>query len=455
MSEGSLGLRGFPKLVIDRDDVCGSWNRWFYKFKIAIELKAVEMGKSTRRERYVVDGTERERTVEEDRFTNRARLLVLLTAIGDDGCDALTHVGFDVDGAEATYERALQLLEKHFKRETSSFIKMQRLVTARQLAGEDEREYLSRVEGLARETRLGTTTGNEQANGAIKDVRESLIVNLAVLGLRDGVARKELMAETDLTLEGLYGKLRARRTASDSEAILQQTPTQDKAGSSTAEANPPVTSATVKQEVVGAVDVRPRPRPRPRPRQRSPRQDYHREGAAGNSGSHRSGRGSGGSPSYRRPDGRQDYYRPSPDSYYSGDWHVEQSRDHYWYPDQYYRPPANSGSGYRPASGRPGSPYRPRANSRENISSRGGHGSHDWWLVSEPRGYNSPYRTRNSSGDSYSSPGRRSGSPQSTFCRRCDMFGHRSRYCPNVRCYQCSNYGHTARDCDQKAVKFE
>ena len=65
---------GVPRLVIDPNDVTGSWKTWLDEFEIYVELKEVEMGTKTLQ----VEGERREVAL----FTPRNKLLTLLKAIG-------------------------------------------------------------------------------------------------------------------------------------------------------------------------------------------------------------------------------------------------------------------------------------------------------------------------------------------------------------------------------------
>ena len=90
MARATVGL---PELVINPEDVSGSYQRWLEEFQISIEQKTLEMG--TRQ----VD-----ETTAANVFTPRAKLLALLRAIGGEGRDALRSKGIEGLEAQATYD---------------------------------------------------------------------------------------------------------------------------------------------------------------------------------------------------------------------------------------------------------------------------------------------------------------------------------------------------------------
>ena len=85
-------------------------------------------------------------------------------------------------------------------------------VTVAQASGEDESEYLLRVEKLSRTMGFGVN----------EDVRKQFAVALAVNSLRESSVRKQLMQVAELTSTELSAKLKARLSARESEAILTE-----------------------------------------------------------------------------------------------------------------------------------------------------------------------------------------------------------------------------------------
>ena len=195
-----MDLRGFdfnafPKLQLVSSDMSGSFSKWLTRFTLCVEMTTLKLGRDD-------EGNVR--------FTGQVKLLSLLNAIGDDGLDALTSVGFDRTNENANYENALDLLKQVYIREESDYVKTNKFVHAKQVASEDEVEYYHRVEKLGRA--CGYIADNE--------IRTRLSVSIAVNGLRDSMWRKQLMAEADLTWDRFCTLCKAKVTAKESEDFL-------------------------------------------------------------------------------------------------------------------------------------------------------------------------------------------------------------------------------------------
>jgi len=221
---------GFPLLEIRADDISGCWKRWFEEFSLVMEMKILDLGNETVNEQEVPV------------LRDRKKLLVLLHAIGGQGREAIRSQGFKENGADATYERALALLQRHFQREETVYVKTQKFVSVRQLAGEDNRDFLLRVERLGRQV-CEPNTDNADAVAAVNNIRENLCLTLAVNGLRDASIRTGLMSKTNLTWTALYDILAACSRASDSVEIL------DGNGASSSYDYEPPLLRNIKQEV--------------------------------------------------------------------------------------------------------------------------------------------------------------------------------------------------------------
>ena len=61
------------------------------------------------------------------------------------GREILKSAGFDVDGANSTYEEAVDILQEYYGRQKSIFVKGHKFLTARQALDESDREFLLRV----------------------------------------------------------------------------------------------------------------------------------------------------------------------------------------------------------------------------------------------------------------------------------------------------------------------
>ena len=186
---GSNAYGAFPELRIDQNDVTGSWRKFADEFMIAIELQEMDLGAQG--------------------YANpRARLLALIKAVGQEGRDFFTSVGFDM--RQGSFDRAFTLLDEHYAREENMFIKTHKFFSVSQHAGEDDRDYLVRVERLSRDADFANADA----------VRRRFALVLAVNGLRDAALRLELMAKRDLDWESLGNVLKARSVARHAANVL-------------------------------------------------------------------------------------------------------------------------------------------------------------------------------------------------------------------------------------------
>ena len=129
------------------------------------------------------------REVKINRFTNRIKFLALLKSVGREDQQVLASVEFRSTAADSTYNGALTLLDGHFNREESLFVKTQTFCAVRQAAGEEYRNYLVRVEGLSRDCDFGSSE-NAEADEILSTTRQRFCLNLSVIGLRDSELHK-------------------------------------------------------------------------------------------------------------------------------------------------------------------------------------------------------------------------------------------------------------------------
>ena len=101
---------------------------------------------------------------------------------------------------ESSYEKAFASLDDHYGSEENIFVKTEKFVLVSQLAGEDDRDYLVRVEWLSRDA------GFNDADA----LRRRYCFVLAINGLRDGNLKRELMATRGLDWKELTRLLKAR-----------------------------------------------------------------------------------------------------------------------------------------------------------------------------------------------------------------------------------------------------
>lgn len=187
----------FPSLEIRPDDVASSWQDFYDGFRIASILAEAEMGKDG-------DGAKK--------FTAQLKLMTLLNQIGSTGRKTLAAEGLTLETEDLSYDKAIEVLRKHYEKTDSLYVKTQKFVTVRQCAGEDYGSYLLRVEKLSRELSF-FEHDTKATRDALQEARTNLALVLAVNGIRDSTLCRELIAKDDLTWKSLGTVLRARDTA--------------------------------------------------------------------------------------------------------------------------------------------------------------------------------------------------------------------------------------------------
>ena len=158
-------------------------------------------------------GTERVDGEEVRVFRGRMKTLALLHAVREAGQKALDSVGFDTSDPAATYEEALAHLKDIYVTDKSVYVRTNRLVTVSQGEGESETDYLLRVEKLSRD--LDMDPDHDEC-------RLQFTISIAVNGSRDSSLRTCFMVKGKMKWDALASKLRARRSAKESEAIIVQ-----------------------------------------------------------------------------------------------------------------------------------------------------------------------------------------------------------------------------------------
>lgn len=81
-----------------------------------------------------------------DAFGEESNLLALIKAIDLEGGDVLTPEGLSWGDGIITYDIAIQALRRNHSREQSAYALTQNYVTGLQTLGEDQRDYIKRVE---------------------------------------------------------------------------------------------------------------------------------------------------------------------------------------------------------------------------------------------------------------------------------------------------------------------
>ena len=95
----------------------------------------------------------------------------------------------------------------HYKSEESVFIKTNKFVSVKELAGEDTLEFLKRVQLLSRDLEIFKSE-DKKHNEVLQSARSKLAVTLVVRGLSDKNLREKLVSNTDLDWDTLTKNVR-------------------------------------------------------------------------------------------------------------------------------------------------------------------------------------------------------------------------------------------------------
>ena len=86
-----------PRLIIDAENVSGSFGKWLKKYELAAKWAEINIGT----EKYVVP-----------KFRGETKLLALLNSVGSDGIDVLESQGFDLNAkSKENYIEAIEFLK--------------------------------------------------------------------------------------------------------------------------------------------------------------------------------------------------------------------------------------------------------------------------------------------------------------------------------------------------------
>lgn len=198
-----VNLNDFPLLKIDRENVSASWTKWLTEFQLSLELVNMNLGEED-------DGNGNQVPV----LRGRKKLLALYHAIGEDGRELCQSLGFNLADINVTYDQVLASLTANYGTAETVYVKTMKFVTVSQAIGENENDYLVRVEKLSRTVNFGN---NNDA------VRQEFALAIAVNGLREPELRTQLMQQANLAWDVLTTTLRTRRMARESEQVIQGT----------------------------------------------------------------------------------------------------------------------------------------------------------------------------------------------------------------------------------------
>ena len=405
-----------PRLVIDAENVTGSFRSWFKKYELASRLAEINMGTEKNSNDEIVP-----------KFRGETKLLALLNSIGSDGIDVLESQGFDLNSnTEGDYKTAIELLKNYYDKKESEHVAWVKAATLSQNCGESELEFLLRVEKRSRN--LGFIP---EAN--IEQLRQRFATSMALVGLRDESVRKKLMMDEKLDWKSLNDTLKARSIAINSSQIL----TEARSGSLQASSN----SATI-NKISSSSSFSKNGR-------YSDEKGYDSRDFNGDSRSRYRSKSPGrtDSSSRRRSMSNNRYDNNSRDL--SRDRNRNSSRDR-------YQNDSRGRDRYRSNSRdvfRNNSRDRFRNDSRDRFSRAG---SRERYRNNSPGNHrtSSSYMdsSHHRSPDYRDSQGRRGGGYNDK-CYVCHRPGHIALDCPDIKCYACGKRGHTANNCDQNRVR--
>ena len=127
------------------------------------------------------------------------RTATFLTCIGPDVLDIYDGLPFDNDEEKTNITNVLALLEKYFIGETNETYERYLFNQREQESGESFDAYLTTLRSLAKTCNFG-------------ELRDNLIRDRIVIGIRDNSVRKKLLAEGKLTLDKCINICRANNT---------------------------------------------------------------------------------------------------------------------------------------------------------------------------------------------------------------------------------------------------
>ena len=165
----------FPTLKIVGSDILGSWKYFREEFSLALRAAKLNFGV--------------------DQFGDQHTVVALLRSVGEEARKLMVIKGFSIDRGNLI--DAWRILTEHYGCEENIFVKTEKFYSAQQKEGEDDRDYLVRVESLSRDVKL------EHSDRA----RQQLALIIAINGLRDSTTRCELMANRICTGMSCVGLL--------------------------------------------------------------------------------------------------------------------------------------------------------------------------------------------------------------------------------------------------------
>ena len=174
----ALNLQGLPPPMPADGDLAGAWRKW--KKRFMIYLKAT---------RQAGDDT-----------PDDIKTSVLLHATGDDGQEAFETFDFADEEEKEKFAPVLEKFEKYYIPKTNLTCERYRFLTRNQEIGETVDKYVTDLRKLAQTCEFGT-------------IRDSLIRDRLVLGLRDHRVTKRLLSAGDPNLDKAFEICRSEEMA--------------------------------------------------------------------------------------------------------------------------------------------------------------------------------------------------------------------------------------------------
>ncbi|KAF6023298.1 hypothetical protein EB796_018388 [Bugula neritina] len=113
------------------------------------------------------------------------------------------------------HDEALKRLKGHYEKTENIHVAWVKAATLSQTCGEDELEYLLRVEKHSR--KLGFVEGAD-----VENLRERFAISMAVVGLRDESVRRQLMVDENITWKTLSDTLKTKSIAKESNIVVSE-----------------------------------------------------------------------------------------------------------------------------------------------------------------------------------------------------------------------------------------
>ena len=165
-----------PKPLVLSGNVADNWRRFKQRFEIYLTLSGFA------------------------EQNNSVKTYALLNAVGDEGLDVYNTFTFQSEADKLKYKDVMEKFEAYCVPKTNVIMERFHFNKCTQNATETADQYITRLKALSQTCEFG-------------DLRESLIRDRMVVGIRDDKARERLLREPDLTLKKATDIVRASEMA--------------------------------------------------------------------------------------------------------------------------------------------------------------------------------------------------------------------------------------------------